>query len=193
MQNNPLPQKTHNSRDTVEAFKTKNEIVLKKFYQENFKNIQCYIIKNNGTEQQAKDIYQEAFIIIWQNIKNDKFQPESTSSINGYLYTIAKNKWMDYLRSNQYKKTVNSDSFQLINISEDVNEKIVDDKLHTNRLEKGMKAFNNLGSSCKELLTKFYFENKSMNQIAEELELDSASTRNKKYRCMMKLRELALK
>ena len=56
-----------------------------------------------------------------------------------------------------------------------------------------MLAFKNLGEACKSLLSKFYFEKKSMNVIAKELALDSASTRNKKYRCMQKLREIALK
>jgi len=55
-----------------------------------------------------------------------------------------------------------------------------------------MHAFKGLGAPCKDLLMKFYFEKKSMKDIAEELQLDAASTRNKKYRCMQKLRELAL-
>ena len=68
-----------------------------------------------------------------------------------------------------------------------------DDILKENRLQGVMQAFKDLGLPCKDLLTKFYFEKKSMNTIAEELQLDAASTRNKKYRCMQKLRELALK
>jgi len=55
-----------------------------------------------------------------------------------------------------------------------------------------MEAFEGLGDACKTLLTKFYFEKKSMKEIAHELQLDAASTRNKKYRCMQTLRELAL-
>ena len=55
-----------------------------------------------------------------------------------------------------------------------------------------MTAFSTLGEACQELLVKFYFEKQSMTEIAESLNLDAASTRNKKYRCMERLRKKAL-
>jgi len=68
-----------------------------------------------------------------------------------------------------------------------------DDILKEKRLQDVMYAFGNLGATCKSLLTKFYFEKKSMNTIAVELQLHPSSTRNKKYRCMQKLKTLVLK
>ena len=56
-----------------------------------------------------------------------------------------------------------------------------------------MAAFKQLGASCQLVLTRFYFEKKSMKAIAEELQIDAASARNKKYRCMQKLKELVQK
>ena len=61
-----------------------------------------------------------------------------------------------------------------------------------NKLKATMGAFAKLGSECKELLTKFYFEKASLRDIASELSLGEASARNKKYRCIQKLREIAL-
>ena len=55
-----------------------------------------------------------------------------------------------------------------------------------------MEAFKNLGQPCKQLLTTFYFDKKSLRDIAVELSLDEASVRNKKYRCMEKLRNQVL-
>ncbi|HRV55906.1 MAG TPA: sigma-70 family RNA polymerase sigma factor, partial [Mangrovimonas sp.] len=124
-----------------------------------------------------------------------KFIPQDQTSVNGYLYTVAKNKWMDYLRSNKYKKTKLVEDERQLEIHQDsFFSTSIDDKIENERLlDKAMDAFKNLGLPCKNLLMKFYFEKKSMREIAEELELDEASTRNKKYRCMEKLRELALK
>ena len=89
----------------VSEIQNNNESVLKKLYQENYFKTQGFVLKNNGSAPQAKDIYQEAFIAVWQNIKNEKFVPKNETALQGYLYQIAKNKWIDYLRSNQYKKT----------------------------------------------------------------------------------------
>lgn len=177
----------------IDAIKNNDSSTLKSIYTKNYPKVEILVLKNNGTKEHAKDIYQEAFLAVWQNIKQDKFVPATESSINGYLYTIAKNKWMDVLRSKGYKKTIVASQLQHFEIKDEENNGINDDILKDKRLEDVMLAFKNLGEACRSLLRKFYFEKKSMNLIAEELSLDSASTRNKKYRCMQKLRQLALK
>lgn len=177
----------------IDAIKNNDSSTLKSIYTKNYPKVEILVLKNNGSKEHAKDIYQEAFLAVWQNIKQDKFVPATESSINGYLYTIAKNKWMDVLRSKGYKKTIVASQLQHFEIKDEENNGINDDILKDKRLEDVMLAFKNLGEACRSLLRKFYFEKKSMNLIAEELSLDSASTRNKKYRCMQKLRQLALK
>lgn len=184
--------KTSNTLKVVDAIKRNDTITLKRIYTNNYPKIEILVLKNNGTKEYAKDIYQEAFLAVWQNVKQDKFIPQSESSINGYLYTIAKNKWMDVLRSQGYKKTIVASQMSYFEIKDEENNGMDDDILKDKRLEDVMHAFKNLGDACKSLLRKFYFEKKSMNEIAEEMQLDSASTRNKKYRCMQKLRQIAL-
>ncbi len=177
----------------IEAIKSNNTQVLKNLYVTNYPKIEVLVLKNSGSKDHAKDIYQDAFLAVWQNVKQNKFVPKSESSINGYLYIIAKNKWMDVLRSQGFKKTIVTSKLNYFEPSAEENNGIDDDILKDKRLEDVMLAFKNLGDACKSLLRKFYFEKKSMKLIAEELALDSASTRNKKYRCMQKLREIALK
>ncbi|MEO1030203.1 MAG: sigma-70 family RNA polymerase sigma factor [Bacteroidota bacterium] len=178
--------------EVVGAIKRNDSTTLKRLYTNNYPKIEALILKNSGTKEHAKDIFQEAFLAVWQNVKQDKFIPQSESSINGYLYTIAKNKWMDVLRSQGYKKTITASHLSHFEIKDEENNGIDDDILKDKRLEDVMLAFKNLGEACKSLLRMFYFEKKSMNLIAEELKLDAASTRNKKYRCMQKLRQIAL-
>lgn len=185
---------TLSSNDSfIKAVKNNNTQVLKHLYINNYPKIEILILRNNGSIEQAKDIYQDAFLAVWQNIKQNRFIPNTESSVNGYLYTIAKNKWMDVLRSQGYKKTIVVSQLGHFEIKEEENNDINDDILKDKRLEDVMLAFKNLGEACKSVLRKFYFEKKSMDTIAKELELDSASARNKKYRCMQKLREIALK
>ncbi|MFL0352017.1 RNA polymerase sigma factor [Xanthomarina sp. GH4-25] len=177
----------------IEAIKINDTHVLKELYQNNYRKIEILVLKNSGTIDHAKDIYQDAFLAVWQNIKQNKFQPQNETALNGYLYTIAKNKWMDFLRSKEYKKTVVTSKLNNFSIKDTHLDLKDDDILKENRLQNVMQAFKDLGLPCRSLLMKFYFEKKSMNTIAEELQLDAASTRNKKYRCMQKLRKLALK
>lgn len=185
-------QKTNNTQQVVEALKENDLKTLNRLYRLNYPKVESLVLKNSGTKAYAKDIYQEAFLAVWQNVKQNKFKPRSESSINGYLYTIAKNKWMDVLRSQGYRKTITESQMSYFEIKDEENHGIDDNILKDKRLENIMQAFKTLGSDCKTLLSKFYFEKKSMKNIAKDLELDAASTRNKKYRCMQKLRLRAL-
>jgi RNA polymerase sigma factor (sigma-70 family) len=188
-----LRRKVHIEKqlNLVDAIKANNEVVLKKLYLDNYNKVEVYILNNNGSMPQAKDTYQEAFIAVWKNIKEDKFIPTNETAIQGYIYQISKNKWLDFLRSSNYKKTVSfsktntENKFTEITENNDVAE--VDIKLQNT-----MQAFSKLGDACQELLKLFYFSKKSLRKIAEELAIEEASARNKKYRCIQKLRKLAL-
>ena len=52
------------------------------------------------------------------------------------------------------------------------------------------KHFQDLGENCRELLIRFYYKKESMRTISEHFDWTEASTRNNKYRCLQKLREL---
>ncbi|WP_452225788.1 RNA polymerase sigma factor [Lacinutrix cladophorae] len=182
---------TKNNHSVIESIKNNDSNTLKQLYQSNYPKIEAYILKNNGNKEHAKDIFQEAFLSVWKNVKNDKFESQNDSAIHGYLYTISKNKWLDYLRSQHHKKTVVVSKINHFEAADTNLYENDDDILKEKRLDSIMHAFKGLGGSCKALLKKFYFEKKSMMIIAEELQLDAASTRNKKYRCMQKLRTLA--
>ena len=178
--------------ETVIGFQENNETILRRVYSETYPKVRNYVLKNNGDEMQSKDIFQEAFIACWKNIKANKLS--ENGNVEAYLYTIAKNKWIDYLRSTTYRKTVfDNNNLMQQNIGE---EPLIDENEEEEEEEEERKilqlALKQLAADCKELLTKFYFERKSMNKISEELKLSTASSRNKKYRCMEKLRYLSL-
>ncbi len=140
---------------------------------------------------QAKDIYQEAFITVWRNIKEGRFEPQNETAVQGYLYQIAKNKWLDHLRSSRYKKTVGLGDHAHVYPQAIEEDTVVPANESDVLLKQAMAAFNKLGAECKKLLMAFYFEKKNMRQLAAEFEIGEASMRNKKYRCILKLRELA--
>ena len=179
---------TKNYNKVIAGFKRNDEQVLKNLYQNVYPKARNYVLKNNGNEEQAKDIFQEAFIICWKNIKDDKVQPNT--NIEGYLFRITKNKWIDYLRSGKYKKTVRLNSVAEIPQNNKPEPEYDDDERNRNVMNEALKL---LGETCQKLLSLFYFERLSMKQIALHFKIDNTSVRNKKYRCMQQLRSIALK
>ena len=178
-----------NTNQLTAAFKCNDQKVMQMVYQNTFPKFRSHVLKNSGDEAQAKDVFQEAFISCWRNIKEDR--ATKNSNVEAYLFAIAKNKWTDYLRSSQFKNTMVSNTTVNLSI-------VVEDESSTQEMVKHrqyrvlQEALGKLGINCKTLLQLFYFERKSMDTISKELNITSASARNQKYRCMEKLRRLSL-
>lgn len=174
--------------ELVDAIKYNKPEVLKHIYTSNYPKVEAMVLKNSGSVEHAKDIFQETFITVWTHVKQNKFVPLNDSALQGYIYRISKNKWTDVLRSKSFK------SFKSIegSIIKDVNEDFERDVNEDQKLKTAMTAFENLGEPCKQLLKTFYFEKKSLKEISKTLQIEENTARNKKYRCMQKLRAVLL-
>lgn len=186
-----MPQKASRENSSrfehFNAIKANDESALKSLYEDNYLKVEMYVLNNKGTSQDAKDIFQEAFIAVWRNIQLDKFYPENESALKGYIYRIAKNKWLDHLRSAHYKKTIEL---------KETAETLPEDRLSEEDVQYIIEVknkFRQLGKNCREVLTRFYYKKESMRTIAEKFEWTEATAKNNKYRCLQRLRELLKK
>ncbi|UJP65912.1 RNA polymerase sigma factor [Mongoliitalea daihaiensis] len=172
----------YSQEEIIHGIKSNDPKILRVFYSSQYKKVEQYVLANNGTSDDAKDIYQEAFVVLWKKVKSDRFQPENGTAISGYLYQIAKNKWLDKLRANKNKTTVEihpnlSLENDLPNHDQEAQHQWV------------VKEFDNLGKNCKEVLRRFYFLKETMEQIALAFNWTAATARNNKYRCIQQLKE----
>lgn len=174
--------------DQIKAIKNDNEIVLQNCYSTVYPKVEQYIVSNNGSVDEAKDIFQEAFLAMWVNVKNDTYV-KSRGTIEVYLYQIAKYRWIDQLRSLSYKNKVSYTTFREGYDVNDIEKTQIESH---SKLYMVMQNLNLLSKECETLLELFYFENRSIEEIAQKLNLKPASTKNKKYRCMQKLRSLVI-
>jgi len=187
MQPDTFSQHT-NSFQQLGAIKANDEQTLQHLYQNGYAKVEKYVLNNKGSAEQAKDIYQDAFIAVWRNIQLDQFVPRNETALSGYLYQVAKNKWIDYLRSAHHKNTVSVN--ELPNEYEPVEELPKEQQEYLSGI---MAGFRQLAPNCKEVLTRFYYRNETMKTIAEAMEWTEATARNNKYRCLERLREMVKK
>ena len=152
-------------------------------YQSQFPKLRRFVLTNNGNEDQAKDVFQEAFVIAWENIKKGVFIPGNNSDVNAYLFRVAKNKWVDYVRSAGYKKNV---SLEIQHDKQEEEGEAEDKESALQRIEKGLKT---LGDKCRDLLKRFYYRKESMATIADNFGWTEQTARNNKYRCIQQLRD----
>src|SRR3978361_2309087 len=76
-----------------------------------------FILNNNGSYDEAKDIFQEAMIILYQKAKSDSFV--LTSQIKTYVYSICRRLWLK--RLHQIGKTTNGvENIEAIPVEDDI-------------------------------------------------------------------------
>ena len=88
--------------------------------------IKAYYLQNGLISENAEELTQEVMSIIWS--KSDKFNP-SKSALTTWVYTIARNKKIDFLRKNSKIKYNDDD------IREFLYEKNETDKIEENEIE----------------------------------------------------------
>ena len=65
-------------------------------YKDNYTSIQSLIINNNGTADDAKDIFQEAMIVLYEKARSGSF--ELNCLIKTYLYSVSRRLWLKRLQ-----------------------------------------------------------------------------------------------
>jgi len=154
-----------------------DEKALDELYRKYYRMMTRAIIKNNGTEEEAKDIYQEALIVFWQ--KAVSHQLVLTSKISTYLYSICLNLW---------RKELDRKS-RLSHEEKDGVEYIDDESLERSKIIH--QCIEQLGDTCQKILMYYYFDDMSLQDIANKLGFANAETaKTKKYKCKKRLDSL---
>jgi RNA polymerase sigma factor (sigma-70 family) len=174
------------SDQIIEQFIRNDEKVLEETYKHNFKLVRNYVMKNNGTEADAKDIFQEAMLVAWLNLKEGKFVVKNEFSLSAYIYKISKYKWLDKLKSKSVKVTQRIGEMDY----EDEEADMTDFVKAEEKMKYLVSLYNRLDIKCKTVLDQFYYQKKNLEEIADDLSYDLGSIRTIKYRCMQKLRKM---
>ena len=181
-------QDTIGSHEQLNAIRSNDEKAMQLFYQANFPKVERYVLDNSGTKDEAKDIYQDAFIAVWRNIQIGRFDLQQGGSLDGYLYRVAKNKWIDHLRRIKGRQPVPLDGE---NLPVMINGQKMEES--NEYLDVVKKEYLLLGHKCRRLLNLFYYQKYSLREIAGFFKWTEASAKNNKYRCLEELRVMVKK
>ncbi|MDH5365434.1 MAG: sigma-70 family RNA polymerase sigma factor [Cyclobacteriaceae bacterium] len=154
-----------------------DEKALEYLYKKYYKMMTKVVLSNSGTEDEAKDIYQDALVVFWQKATSGKLT--LTSKMSTYIYSICLNLWRKEL--DRKKRLTNEEQDSPVYLDDDRQERA---KIISECLQQ-------LDDTCRKVLTYYYFENLSMQDIADKLGFANTNTaKTKKYKCKKKLDEL---
>ena len=142
-----------------------------------------------GNESNAGEVYQRCFTILYLNAKKGKLD-EITSSVETYLFGIAKFQVMEWRREHQLVYEKIEDSPKLESEMRDFQAVFEASDMDDSMLRKMQRALAELGDPCKKILQLFYWSGYSMEAIARETGYKNESVaKKKKYGCLKKLKE----
>jgi RNA polymerase sigma factor (sigma-70 family) len=148
-----------------------------------FTYVKAYVGKNSGHKDDAQDLFQNALLDLYLNIKKGKY--EDKQPMKNYFMIICQNKWLNHLRKNKRKQTV---ELQIENLEdEDYMEAILHKEGLLNLLEKYL---DKMTDGCKAVLNAFYYDKKSLAVIAEENNWTLKFAKKKNYECRQKLKKV---
>lgn len=149
------------------------------------KTVFSYIFHQGGSLQDAEDVFQDTVILFDRQIREDKFQGQS--SWTTYFVGIAKWRWVSLRRK------FSRDSAELkVEYHDSIVESVEARVIEGEKLTVIEAVLSRIGERCKETLTLYKLSH-SMEEIAEIMHLSSPEMAKKvAYECRKKFKELVL-
>lgn len=166
----------------IEGILKQDQKIIVEIYNTFFPSVRQFIYLNNGSLEDAKDIFNDAIVVILLKARENTLDVKC--SLKTYVYAICRNMWL---------KKVKSPSGDLIPYDE-----IEDTILAAEVTEDAFLDFNHgkllfqkhlikMPVTCKEIIEAF-LEGKSFKEITEEMNFENESyARKRKYRCIKML------
>ena len=169
----------------LEGLAANDSNAIETIYRENYAAIQAFIVKNNGYPDDAKDIFQEAMIVLFEKAKSSSFV--LTCQIRTYLYSVCRRLWLKKLqKQNRYNPSIETIE-ETIPVEDEI-------ELHQKRNEDFIlmeSTLSKIGEPCKSLLEAFYIHKKSMPEIASAFGYtNSDNAKTQKYKCLVRLKKI---
>jgi RNA polymerase sigma factor (sigma-70 family) len=166
-----------NEKEVFDRICKGDEKALEFLYKKYYRMMTKLVISNSGTEEEARDVYQDALIVFWQKATSGNLV--LTSKMSTFIYSICQNLWRKELDRKKRLSNEEKDSSIVMDTETAEKEKIV------------ARCIDQLGETCKKVLMYYYFEEMSMQDIADKLGFANTDTaKTKKYKCKKKLDDL---
>jgi RNA polymerase sigma factor (sigma-70 family) len=154
-------------------------------YKDHYNMVQALIINNNGSADDARDIFQETMIVLYEKARSGVF--ELNCQLKTYIYSVSRRLWLKRLHQLQKYGGQVENMVETVPVEEDLEQ-------HEQRNEqfKAMEqSMMNLGEPCKSLLEAYYLQKRNMTDIAGSFGYTNAdNAKNQKYKCLNRLKKL---
>ena len=172
----------HIDQRYIDGLASNNSAIIQSIYKKFVPKVIHYIKNNSGDEDKAQDVVQEIMILLFNQAKEKKLQ--LTCPFDAYFFLLCKRKWLNELKKSANKEVTIQEDFASTN--ESTEEMVSQTEIFDEKQQLFDTMFQKLGEKCQELL-KLSFTIKSMEEVAEKLNVTYGYVRKKKSLCVGQL------
>jgi RNA polymerase sigma factor (sigma-70 family) len=174
-----------NEKAQLEGLAKNDKEIIESIYGAHYNMVQSLVINNSGSYDDARDIFQETMIVLYEKARSGSF--ELNCQLKTYIYSVSRRLWLKKLNQSQRYVSDVGNVFETV---------AVDDQLEqhdqqNNDFSMMEKAMSGLGEPCRTLLEAFYLQKRTMTDIAGQFGYtNSDNAKTQKYKCLARLRKL---
>lgn len=170
----------------------------KRYFDENYKG--TFFVGNEHKDE----IFQEAFITLWEKIMNKKIYVEDgelkgkdgvafSGKLTTFFMSIARLKYLEWARENLHQYTDEEEERRRREQDVEMFKSLLYDSNDETMLEIIADCISKMSKQCNQILTMFYYEEKTLDDIMVELRTFESKNalKTRKYKCMEELRKSA--
>lgn len=170
----------------------------KRYFDENYKGV-FFVGSENKDE-----IFQEAFITLWEKIMNKKIYVEDgelrgrkgdafSGKLTTFFMSIARLKYLEWARENLHLYTNEKEERRRQEQEMELFKTLLYDCDDETMLEIIADCISKMSKQCNQILTMFYYKEKTLDDIMMELRTFESKNalKTRKYKCMEELRKSA--
>ena len=101
-----MPARQNNDSDIRQTIPMGEEKVFEFFFRQYYPALSFFANSIIHDENEAKDIVQDSFVILWNNHSVE----EKSETVKSFLYTIVRNRCLDHLRKKKVMRKVNTET-----------------------------------------------------------------------------------
>src|SRR5512145_981103 len=154
-----------------------DESVLKEYYVLYFHNVRRYVLSNSGSEEDARDLFQDVLMVLFQKSRNKSFM--LSCSLGTFVYSVSRRLWLKELTRRRKVSHESLDHEDFVDLDSDI--EMISDK--NERMVFYRICFERLSEACRKVLA-LSAEGFSVAEITLLMGYTSEQyTRNRRYRC----------
>jgi RNA polymerase sigma factor (sigma-70 family) len=172
-----LASNKYSEKELIRGIINENNDVILYIYNNSFRPVRHMITNNSGSEEDARDIFQDSLIILYKKLKARSLKLRC--SVSTFIYSIARLLWLKELKT----RGMASKSIDDYDGWEDEENNITRMYEENERLKFYRRIFEQLSEDCRKIL-KMVMNSYTIAEITNIMGYSSEQhTKNRRYRC----------